>query len=44
MGRQTHPPAGVSAVRETHDNVGTAGRGVKQAQERKSQPLDRSPI
>jgi len=26
MGRQTHPPAGVSALREAHDNVGAADR------------------
>ncbi|KKM16817.1 hypothetical protein LCGC14_1681970, partial [marine sediment metagenome] len=30
VGRQAHPPAGVSAVREAHDNVGAADRGVTQ--------------
>ena len=28
VGRQTHPPARVSAVPQAHDNVGAAGRGV----------------
>ncbi len=38
--QQTHPPAGVSAMRETHDNVGAAGRGMKQVRERKPQLPD----
>ena len=28
MGREAHPPTGVSALRKAHDNVGTSGWGV----------------
>ena len=30
MGREAHPPTGVSALREAHDDVGAPGRGLSE--------------
>ena len=43
LGRDAHPPAGVSAVRETHDNAGTVGWPLTALQQRRRPTPPRSP-